>query len=134
MPSDIEMKQIMQAYFDAFNRGDVEGLMALLADDATVEDPYGTPAKKGREQLAAFYLEQISTGARLVPSCPIRGSYGDAAALAYDAMFTTPAGEVKAASVIDVITFNHAGKINSMRAYFGPSDIFLTHQDLGLQP
>jgi len=129
MPSDIEMKQVLQAYFDAFNRADVDGLMALLADDATVEDPYGSAVKSGRAILSEFYRETIAT----VPSAPMRGSHGDSAALAYDAIFSTSNGDVKATSVIDVMTFDADCKIKTMRAYFGPSDIFLSHKELGLQ-
>jgi len=123
MPTDTEMKQVLQAYVDAYNRSDLDGLVALYADDATVEDPYGTPAKIGREQIAEFYKGAMATGAKLTLSAPIRGSHGDAAAMAFDAVVNTPQGEIIAASVIDVMTFDGNGKIKSMRAYFGPSDL-----------
>jgi len=123
MPSDIEMKQVLQAYVDAYNQSDLEGLVGLFADDATVEDPYGTPAKNGREQIFEFYKGAMATGAKLTLSAPIRGSHGNAAAMAFDAVINTPQGDIIAASVIDVMTFNDQGKITSMRAYFGPSDL-----------
>jgi len=122
MLSDIEMKQVLQTYIDTYNRNDLVGLVALFADNATVEDPYGTPAKNGHEQISEFYHGAMATGAKLRLSAPIRGSHGDAAAMAFDAVFTTPQGEMKA-SVIDVMTFDSNGKIKSMRAYFGPSDL-----------
>jgi len=123
MPTDTEMKQVLQAYVDAYNRSDLDALVALFADDATVEDPYGTPAKVGREQVSEFYKGAMATGAKLTLSAPIRGSHGDAAAMAFDAVINTPQGDIIAASVIDVMTFDDNGKIKSMRAYFGPSDL-----------
>jgi len=122
MVSDINMKKTLQAYIDAYNRNSLDELLALFSDDATVEDPYGTPTKIGRNQITGFYKDAMATGAKLHLSAPIRGSHGNAAAMAFDAIVNTPKGEIKA-SVIDVMTFDDAGKIKSMRAYFGPSDL-----------
>ena len=64
----------------------------------------------------------MELGAVLKLSAPIRGSHGDAAAMAFEAVMKTPQGEVRV-KVIDVMTFTDEGLIKSMRAYFGPGDI-----------
>jgi steroid delta-isomerase len=118
MPSEQVMKAAMQAYIDTFNRGDPQAVAALYTADATLEDPVGAPLKQGREAIAAFYTHSIATGAKLSLDAPIRGSHGNAAAMA----FTARIGPVSV-RVIDVMTFDEAGKFTSMRAYFGPGDL-----------
>jgi steroid delta-isomerase len=118
MPSQEVMKAAMQAYIDAFNSGSVEAIAALYAENATVEDPVGSPVKSGLAQIRAFYSHSIATGAKLSLDAPVRGSHGNAAAMA----FTARIGPVSV-RVIDVMTFDEAGKFTSMKAYFGPGDI-----------
>lgn len=126
MISQQQMKQAMQAYIDSFNRVDPDAIVALYADTATVEDPVGTPPKKGREAIAAFYAMAIKSGARLKLVAPIRASHGDSAAMAFDVELNMPQGDKTARAVIrviDVMTFDEAGKFASMRAFWGPSDM-----------
>ena len=116
------MKQAMQAYIDNFNRDDLEGVVGLYADDATVEDPVGTPAKSGKAAIRDFYKYAMTTGARLSLSAPIRASHGNSAAMAFDVKLNYQ-GSSMVIRVIDVMTFDAAGKFTSMRAYWGPSDM-----------
>lgn len=118
MPSTLAMKRAMQAYIDAFNNGNAEAVAELYADDASVEDPFGTPAKRGKEEILAFYRYTIGTGAKLSLDAPIRSSHGNAAAMAFSAKI----GPVTV-RVIDVMTFDETGKFASMKAYFGPDDV-----------
>jgi len=118
MPSQEVMKAAMQAYIDAFNSGSADAVAALYAADATVEDPVGSPLKRGLEQIRGFYTHSIATGAKLSLDAPVRGSHGNAAAMA----FTARIGPVRV-HVIDIMTFDEAGKFTSMKAYFGPGDI-----------
>src|SRR5579862_7752981 len=118
MPSQETMKAAMQAYIDAFNSGNVASIVALYAADATVEDPVGTPLKRGAAEIGAFYTHSVATGAKLSLDAPVRGSHGNCAAMAFSAKI----GPITV-RVIDVMTFNEAGKFTSMKAYFGPGDI-----------
>jgi steroid delta-isomerase len=93
-------------------------VVALYAEDATVEDPVGSPVKRGKDEIHAFYTHSIATGAKLSLDAPIRGSHGNSAAMAFSARI----GPVTV-RVIDIMTFNEAGKVSSMKAYFGPGDI-----------
>ncbi len=122
MPSEAVMKQAMQAYIDTYNRADADAVIALYADDATVEDPVGTEPKVGKARIAEFYKMAIATGARLSLAAPIRASHGNAAAMAFDVLLDMPQGKALI-RVIDVMTFNEEGKFTSMRAYWGPGDM-----------
>ncbi|MCX7056443.1 MAG: nuclear transport factor 2 family protein [Proteobacteria bacterium] len=118
MPTSIVMKGAMQAYIDAFNAGDAAAVAALFADEATIEDPVGGQIRTGKAVILEFYEQNVARGFKLVLDAPIRGSHGNAAAMA----FTATDGVIQV-RVIDVMSFDEAGKFTSMRAYFGPEDI-----------
>ncbi len=117
-----KMKQAMQAYIDNYNLDDLEGVVGLYADDATVEDPVGTPVKSGKTAIRDFYKYAMTTGARLSLAAPIRASHGNSAAMAFDVKLDYQ-GSRMIIRVIDVMSFDAAGKFTSMRAYWGPSDM-----------
>lgn len=122
MTGEKEMKAAMQAYIDGFNRSDADAIIALYADEATVEDPVGGgKVLHGRAAIADFYRMAIKTGAKLSLSAPIRASHGNAAAMAFDVKLRMEQGPA-VIQVIDVMTFNDAGLFSSMRAYWGKSD------------
>ena len=85
MPSQETMKAAMQAYIDAFNSGSADAVVALYAENATVEDPVGSPVKQGKAQIHAFYAHSIATGAKLALDAPVRGSHANSAAMAFSA-------------------------------------------------
>ena len=117
MPTEEVMKASMQAYIDTYNRGNAEAVTALYTDDATVEDPVGTPLKRGRAEILKFYTQAMTHDAELSLDAPIRASHGNAAAMAFSARIGA-----LTVRVIDVMTFDEAGRFTSMRAFFGPSD------------
>jgi steroid Delta-isomerase len=122
MATEQQMKQAMQAYIDLYNKDDLEGVVGLYADNATVEDPVGTPVKSGRAAIHDFYKYAMTTGARLSLAAPIRGSHGNSAAMAFDVKLKYE-GTQMVIRVIDVMAFDAAGKFASMKAYWGPSDM-----------
>ncbi len=121
MPDTDSMKAAMRAYIDRFNAGDLEGVLALYADNASAEDPVGTPLHQGKGALRFFYAEALKTGGRLELVAPMRGSRGNAAAMAFDVKLNLPTGPATV-RVIDVMTFDDEGRIASMRAFWGPDD------------
>jgi len=118
MPSQEHMKQALQAYVDAFNAGDAAAVCDLYADDAVIEDPVGKPPISGRAAIEEFYANAIAGGAKLSLDGPVRGSYGNRAAMAFT--IDVPGMRIRA---IDVMTFNADGKIVRMDAHWGPEDI-----------
>ncbi|HSW14290.1 MAG TPA: nuclear transport factor 2 family protein [Solimonas sp.] len=124
MASEQQMKQAMQAYIDAFNVSSPEAIADLYAEDATVEDPVGSAVKTGKAEILKFYKMAVATGAKLRLAAPIRASHGNSAAMAFDVQLNMPEGKAHI-QVIDVMTFNEAGKFTSMRAFWGKSDMVL---------
>lgn len=122
MLSEESMRAALQAYVDAFNRSDADAVVALFADDATVEDPYGKPAMVGKAAFGPFFQYAVGLGAKLTLQAPIRASQGDAGAMCFEVKVFFQ-GAMQLIRVIDVMTFNDAGKIRSMKAYWGTSDM-----------
>lgn len=122
MIDEAAMRAAMQEYIDAFNRADLAGLVDLFAEDATVTDPVGSPPKEGKAAIETFYRESLQTGARLRLAAPIRASYSNSAAMAFDVELELQDGPTRI-RVIDVMTFDDDGRFASMHAYWGPGDM-----------
>lgn len=118
----IAMREAMQAYVDRINAGDAAGVCALFSADATIEDPVGSELKSGAA-IAAWFADTVAFGAQIEPVAPIRGSHGNAAALAFEVSFTPTDAQRLRIRSIDVCTFNLAGQITTLKAYWGPEDM-----------
>ncbi|NCN83571.1 MAG: steroid delta-isomerase [Sphingomonadales bacterium] len=115
------MQQIVDRYLVAINAGDMAAVMALYADDASVEDPVGTEPKRG-DEILQFYTNAFSGGAKVELTGPVRIS-AKAAAFPFRAEITRADGPVIIVEVIDIFEFDPAGKIAKMTAHFGPANI-----------
>jgi steroid delta-isomerase len=115
------MIEVVEAYIDAFARGDAAAATALFADDATVEDPVGSPVRRGVDAIGEFYAASMATGARLQLTGPVRTA-AKHAAFSFDVRLTYE-GKSLRIEVIDTFRFNDAGQIVEMRAFFGPTNM-----------
>lgn len=115
------MIDAVHAYVRALNTGDLEAIMALYADDATVEDPIGSPPKVGRAAIREFYAVSAAMQLAVVLEGEIRVG-ANACAFAFRVSFVHE-GKSTTIRPIDVFEFDAAGRITSMRAYFGASNI-----------
>ena len=119
--TDQHIANVMQAYVDAMSGDDVEQVLVLYADNAVVEDPVGSEAFEGIEAIRGFYTEAISavSSMELVGKPRVRGNLGACAMVAH------PKGAegVMVAETLDVMSFNDEGKVTSMIAYWGDSNI-----------
>jgi steroid Delta-isomerase len=121
MPTTEQKIAAVHGYVAAFDAGDAKAAAALFADDATVEDPIGTPIKYGRDEIHTFYAASMVTGAKLEltgdPRCG-----GDYVAFPFKVKLHWD-GQDSAIEVIDTFRLNDAGKIVEMRAYWGPENM-----------
>jgi len=121
MPSQEQLLGIVQAYVDAFDKGDVDAVVALFSEDATVEDPVGTPPKRGLAEIRSFYAGSMATGAKLelrgAPRCA-----ADYVAFPF-AVSLDWQGRRQVIEVIDTFRLDDSGRITEMRAFFGPANI-----------
>ncbi len=122
MPTAEQMTAAVDNYIDRFNANDLDGLVALFAEDAIVEDPIGTPLKEGRQAIRDFYQMSLGTGAKLTyvgPTCPTGADL-----VAYVMYVIVPINDVPMRfDVIETFRVRDDGKISEMRAYFGETNI-----------
>jgi steroid delta-isomerase len=105
------VRKSMEAYIAAFNTGDAEAVTALYEDTATVEDPAGSAPHKGSQAIRRFYDAVCAHGAKLEPVSINPAPDGSGA------MFFQIRAKTATINVIDVMTFDGAGRIASMKAY-----------------
>jgi steroid Delta-isomerase len=116
----------VQAITDTVNRyiallasADVDDLVSLYADDATVEDPVGGEVHIGSQAIKGFYsaIGGLQREAELV-SLRVAGNEA-----AFHFRLTVTAGDHKMRiEPIDVMVFDHRGKVSAMKAYWSAAD------------
>ena len=121
MPDSSKMEAAVHEYVAAFEAGSPERVVALFADDATVEDPVGGPKQVGREAILAFYTGAMQSGAKLKLEGPVR-ICGDYAAFPFSVLLHWQ-GVDQRVDVIDTFRFNSENQVVEMRAYFGPTNM-----------
>ncbi len=115
------MVAAVEAYIGNYNRSDLDGVCAVFAEDAAVEDPVGTPPRVGQAALREFFAVGIAAGARLTLDGPVRCAHGHAA-FAFHVDLTWD-GRATRIDVIDVFAFDAQGKVTGMKAFFGPANM-----------
>lgn len=121
------MVQTVEAYVSNYNAGNLEGIVALFASDASVEDPVGTEPKVGHDALRAFFGIGVDAGARLQLDGPVRVA-ANYAAFAFHVTLEWD-GQQTRIDVIDTFKFNQNGEIAEMRAFFGAKNTGTTRGD-----
>ena len=111
----------IDAYLAAFSASDREGWLGCFAEGAWIEDPVGTPRRDGLDAIGAFWDETHG-----LPDAIELRPLGLRVVVGAEATFTMQArpnlgGEIYALDVIDHMTFDDAGKVTSMRAFFDPT-------------
>src|SRR5215218_2669070 len=97
--------------------------VGLFADDAWIEDPIGSPRLTGPDEIGGFF-DQSSSMAESIElrrTGPVRAAVGEGAF----PMQARPniGGTTFVVDIIDVMTFDDAGKITTMRAYWDPAEM-----------
>ena len=116
------IRAIVEEYLRAGREGDREAWLDLFAADATLEDPVGTEVVRGREALAAFHDRTMGSTEGLDNRLVELRVAGDTAAFLFDLVITWR-GRRFQVSPIDVLEFDHAGKIIRMRAHWSRDDM-----------
>jgi steroid delta-isomerase len=119
--TDQHIAETLQAYADNITAGNLSALVALFSEDAVVEDPVGSEPARGRAALRAFYTMACASVGRmeLEGNVRVRGRWGACGMLAYP----KGAEDSMVIETLDVMSFNEAGKITSMKAYWGDTNM-----------
>lgn len=115
------MIEAVEAYISSYNRADLEGICAIFADDAIVEDPVGSPPRIGKAALRELFASGIAAQARLTLDGPVRCT-GDHAAFPFHVDLNWN-GCAMRIDVIDIFDFDTDAKIKKLRAFFGDSNM-----------
>jgi len=121
MPDAATLRETIETYMARFTAEDREGWLDLFADGAWIEDPVGTPRRTGREEIGAFWDETHT-----VPDAIELRPLGITTIVGNEGIFTMQAratlgDSVFGIDIIDLMTFDDAGKITTMRAFFDPT-------------
>ena len=109
------IRQVYDHYSEWVSKGDVDAIVDLYADDATIEDPIGSDLHVGRDAVRKFYEASAGT-ITMKRSGPVRVAGNEAATPLVVLM--GPEGEQSALDIISTMVFDDAGKIVKMRAYW----------------
>ena len=122
MISEEQVRATLARYVELVGAGDMDGILALYAEDARVEEPVGKPAHVGIEAISRFYREglgRLDATARLDGA--IRATRGcGAVPFCVDLDW---AGQARTIEVIDVMEFDADGRIRCMKAYWGEANM-----------
>src|SRR3982074_1411158 len=104
MAAESATGETIEIYWKAFTVGDRDAWVALFTDDATVEDPVGTPVHRGKEAIGGFFESAHSRAASIeLRSVDITAVCGDQAAFAME-IRPNIGGAVFVLEAIDVMT------------------------------
>ncbi len=120
MATEEQMIRAVHDYIGGFGKNDPESVVALFAENATVEDPVGAPLLKGRAAIREFYTRVMVGGVKLRLEGAVR-AVADYAAFTFTALFDA-SGE-KRIEIIDTFRFDDQGKVIEMRAFWGPGNV-----------
>ncbi len=100
-------------------KGTAAEITALYTADATIEDPIGSPLRRGRDAVHEFYtaFDDADKETELVS---LRVGGNEAAFLWR--LTITAAGSGTVIEPISVMAFDDAARITSMRAFWSPAD------------
>ena len=111
------IRQVCRDYLARVSSDDPGSAADLYAADAVLEDPVGSAPIRGRDRIRAFYRDNAG-GVTLALAGPLVVCGREAALrLAAEAR---RAGRVHRLDVIDVLRFDDACRITSLRAYCTP--------------
>ena len=114
------VRKLYDRYSELVSKGDVDAIVDLYAEDATIEDPIGSDLRVGRDAIRAFYQATAGT-VTMKRSGPVRVAGTEAATPLI--VLIGPEGQQQALDIISAMIFDDAGKIKSMRAYWSPNAI-----------
>lgn len=123
MISAQQIQTTMARYVELVDAGDIDGILALYSEGATVEDPVGQPPIQGLADIERFYRQGL--GASQVSATltgPVRATLNGCGAMPFRVDMQW-AGQPCSLHVIDVMEFDDAGKIRSMKAYWSEANI-----------
>ena len=114
------IRAVVDDYVRLVGTGTADEIVALYAEDATVEDPVGTEVRRGHAAIREFYapLEAMQQETRLLA---LRVAGGEA--VFHFEIVTRADGAAYTLAPIDHMVFDDDGRVTAMRAFWGEGDL-----------
>ncbi len=118
-PSDARFAiQLVDRYLALHAARDLEGVLSVFSENATLEDPVGAPIRQGLEAIRNFYRGAHERNGRLaIERIGAVLACGDEVAAHVQVRPENP-GDAGKVDVIYTLRLDKAGRIASLRAYF----------------
>jgi steroid delta-isomerase len=110
-----QIRAVYDRYPELFCKGDLDGLVALYAENATIEDPIGSEIHVGHDAIRAFYAPSAGS-VTLKRTGPVCVAGNEAATLL--AISMGDGADRKVLDIVSTMKFAEDGRIESMRAYW----------------
>ncbi|MFE4458261.1 nuclear transport factor 2 family protein [Nocardia tengchongensis] len=113
-------RDVVEQYVKLVATGPTSAILDLYAADAVIEDPIGSPERRGHEAIGELYkaLENLERETEL-HTVKVAGNH----VAAHFTLVTVANGHKMTLAPIDVMELDDEGKIIKMRAYWGPDDL-----------
>ena len=122
MATKADVEALMERYCATMTSHDREGWLDCFTDDATQEDPVGTPPNVGREAIGAFFDANVVELTLSVAAPPIVIGNEALAFLRVD--MTMGDQKMELPRTIDHLVLDESGtKIVSLRAFFDYAEL-----------
>jgi len=123
MTSAEDIQRVYQQYAAAWSRLDIDAVLGLFASDAVVHDPVDGPALEGVEAIREYFARGLGFVRAVRLSGPVRISRDCRHAAACIEVEEDLGDGIKVLEAIDVWSFDDDGRISTMNAYFGPTNL-----------
>ncbi len=121
-PGPDAIRSAIQSYTERHSAGDIDGIVALFAPDAHVEDPVGSDPHVGQDAVRAFFTgtHELCDRLELQLTGPVRVA---GARAAFPMVARSYVGDLTMEiDIIDVMVFDDEGRIAEMYAYWSMDD------------
>jgi steroid delta-isomerase len=131
LPTQEHMVKAMHSYIDIINGKQPEGAQSLFADNFTLEDPIGTKLWSIIKEYPTDFMEE--EGVKFTPLraelvSPVSTTYSNQAAMAFK-LYMNVGGQEISIDIVDVMTFDEAGKIVAVQAYWGRANVTVLEKE-----
>ena len=110
------ISKFVDTYVAAYNARNIDALLDLYTDDATVEDPVGSPVKNGLQELKNFWESAVQFDMILERGDTIFVC-GDEAAIGLRVHIGTAEGR-KQLGIMNIVAFASDGRVKSVRSFY----------------
>ena len=112
------LRNVLDSYFKAIAARDPSRLALVFAEDGEIEDPVGTPVRKGRDTLAGLFASGMALASDVEINVLAAFPSGNCIAAHWTTTVRTKAGREAKAEGIDVLEVNVQGLIVRMEGYW----------------